>query len=201
MTVFVYQIFCVITKRSYIGITKNLSSRFKQHSGADSIIGRAIRKYGKENFEFIVLENCSSYKDAGRFEKLYIQENNTLVPNGYNLAEGGHGGSTFHSRESIKRCLQTKKENGTLAHSEETKAKMRGQRIPREFRLCLLPGCSIVFEVPITNKKKFCCFEHAKKGQKRLGAPGLKGYKQSREHTTKRIKHRKRTLENRRKED
>ncbi len=56
--------------------------------------------------------------------------------------------------------------------SEETKLKrnkkLKGQeRIQREFKKCLSPGCPVIFKCKVTSKKKYCCNWHAVKGTKR----------------------------------
>ena len=76
----------------HIGQTKGtLSDRIIQHyKEKKSYIGRALRKYGKENFSWYILCECSSKKELDDREKFYIQEYNTRI-NGYNLTNGGDG--------------------------------------------------------------------------------------------------------------
>lgn len=45
-------------------------------------------KYGIENFNFEILEECSK-NELNDKERYYIQKYNTLAPNGYNLQKGG----------------------------------------------------------------------------------------------------------------
>lgn len=45
-------------------------------------------KYGIENFNFKILEECSK-SELNDKERYYIQKYNTLAPNGYNLQKGG----------------------------------------------------------------------------------------------------------------
>jgi hypothetical protein len=47
-------------------------------------LNNAIKKYGKDNFILQILHNCS-LKDANMLESQEIINNNSLVPNGYNL--------------------------------------------------------------------------------------------------------------------
>lgn len=47
----VYMIINLCNDKRYIGITtRTIEERFEEHCKADSYIGRAIRKYGRENF-------------------------------------------------------------------------------------------------------------------------------------------------------
>lgn len=71
--------------RSHVNAANNFSS-YKQY------FHRAIKKYGQENFQVVVLMSCSDYDDLKEFERLYIRHyrsNNKIF--GYNLTTGGEG--------------------------------------------------------------------------------------------------------------
>lgn len=86
----IYKVINQINEKCYIGQTKLGSyKRFQQHCKADSILGRAIRKYGVNNFTIEVLHICDTQEDANYFEEYYIKENNSIVPDGYNANEYG----------------------------------------------------------------------------------------------------------------
>ena len=77
---------------SYIGKTiQNLKTRIKQHRDKSSYcrcLSLAIKENGWENFEVYTLwEGDNSV--LGDMERYYIDELNTLEPNGYNSREGG----------------------------------------------------------------------------------------------------------------
>ena len=56
----------------------------------NSILHKAIRKYGPENFKIEVVEEFDEDKKEWQsLEKFYIKELQSLVPNGYNILEGG----------------------------------------------------------------------------------------------------------------
>jgi group I intron endonuclease len=57
------------------------------------IIKRAISKYGKENFKKEILQICESKKELNFAEKFWIWHYNSMVPIGYNIADGGQGGN------------------------------------------------------------------------------------------------------------
>ena len=87
----IYKITNLLNGKSYIGQSCHPIIRFKQHCQpscqAESLIHRAIQKYGKENFSLKILEdNIENYNDR---EKYWIQYFNTLAPYGYNICEGG----------------------------------------------------------------------------------------------------------------
>ena len=79
-----------INDKVYIGQSINSEERFKSHcKGAydNSIIDRAIAKYGKEHFWYEILENqVENYNDR---EKYWIMKYNSVKPNGYNIMSGG----------------------------------------------------------------------------------------------------------------
>lgn len=95
---FCYKIINNINKKAYIGITIDFERRMKQHKNqaSDSLIHKAILKYGEENFTFLILAQGLSIEEAEEMEISLIKKENTLAPNGYNLAKGGlYGGTKY----------------------------------------------------------------------------------------------------------
>lgn len=97
MTCGIYKIENKLNGKVYIGQSINIEQRWKAHVKAiygcgheyDYPIYRSIRLYGLENFEFSIIEKCLK-RELNDKEKYYIQEYNSLVPNGYNQAIGGN---------------------------------------------------------------------------------------------------------------
>ena len=88
---FLYRI--TVAGRSYIGVTNDPSYRFGCHRRAPSLIGDAIRAAGCTEAKLEIL--CSgSYHYVRDLERRAIVAFNTMLPSGYNLAPGGHGGTT-----------------------------------------------------------------------------------------------------------
>lgn len=86
----IYRITNQINKKCYIGQTKvGVYKRFQQHCKARSILGKAIRKYGADNFMIEILHICDTQEDANCFEEYYIKENYSIVPKGYNTNKYG----------------------------------------------------------------------------------------------------------------
>jgi hypothetical protein len=54
------------------------------------LIGKAIQKYGKTNFSFVILEECDKSLLNER-EEYYIKQYDSVVPNGYNVEERENG--------------------------------------------------------------------------------------------------------------
>ena len=89
----IYKITNIQNNKSYIGQSGNIKFRWITHI-IDSInnesapIHIAIRNFGIEKFKLEILEECS-IEELNNKEKYYIQKYNTLIPNGYNVNEGG----------------------------------------------------------------------------------------------------------------
>ena len=80
--------------KKYIGITgqERIQDRWRSDGSGykTQVFGRAIEKYGWDNFEHIILESNLSDIEALEKEKYYIQKYNTTNPScGYNISEGG----------------------------------------------------------------------------------------------------------------
>ena len=96
----VYLIINNINNKKYIGCSKNIEKRWKEHKYLyDKIFIRycekkalykAMRKYGIENFTFKILEETEDYFNK---EKYWIQYYNTFLGDGYNETSGGEGNS------------------------------------------------------------------------------------------------------------
>lgn len=91
----IYVIKNTINNKIYVGQSTNPHRRFIQHLSRGNCqkdnypIHLAIAKYGKDCFYYEVIE-----KDIENFderEKYWIAFYNSIVPNGYNMTEGGSG--------------------------------------------------------------------------------------------------------------
>lgn len=116
----VYLITNTITNKKYIGITtRNISDRFKEHCKANSYIGRAIRKYGKNNFSIEVLDMAHSKEELFDLEVKYISSYNSYR-GGYNQTVGGDGANLV---EDLELKLTNKQKNFcNLVDKENKKA-------------------------------------------------------------------------------
>lgn len=96
MTVDIYKIRHLPSGKSYIGKTKDLKRRLRDHFGLRSkscrYLSAAIAKYGHEDFECILLHQCKD-EDANALERACILNARSRAPNGYNLSPGGEGGT------------------------------------------------------------------------------------------------------------
>lgn len=93
----IYKIVNKINNKVYVGQSIDIIERWRQHGykafnqkelAYNSAIHVAFRKYGIENFELIILEECSVFELDER-EIYWIQKLDCLTPNGYNILAGG----------------------------------------------------------------------------------------------------------------
>jgi group I intron endonuclease len=114
----VYRILNKVTGVSYVGCSKNLKARWKEHKISlekkkhhNIHLQRAWDKYGEENFTWEIFLECNS-------EKLMFIEEVNLISNTeltYNIAEGGLGGNKIKSLseerygEYLEKCSRSQK--------------------------------------------------------------------------------------------
>ena len=123
----------LINGKKYVGQATNLKTRQNRwnclsEKYAGTLINRARAKYGIEAFGFAILNECDD-KEVDYWEKYYIKELNTKVPNGYNMTDGGEGMTGYtHSEETIKKMseIQKGKNNSFYGkhHTDEAKKKI-----------------------------------------------------------------------------
>lgn len=91
---YIYLITNKLNNKKYIGQTINFEKRMKEHiygrnSKKNCLIDRALKKYGKNNFTFEILDITDSQENIDYLEKYYIKKLNCIKPNGYNILKGG----------------------------------------------------------------------------------------------------------------
>ena len=92
----IYLITNLVNGKQYVGQSIGIAHRWIEHKNSKENypISKAIRKYGKDNFKFEIIENCLP-KDLDEKEKYYIKKYNTITPNGYNITYGGNQGLKY----------------------------------------------------------------------------------------------------------
>lgn len=93
----IYLITNKVNGKKYVGQSIDIEERWKRHICASKKsefhIHRAIRKYGIDNFDFSILEECPVDKLDER-EIYWISELDTYN-NGYNMTLGGEGHNLY----------------------------------------------------------------------------------------------------------
>lgn len=101
----IYMFTCRENGKKYIGQTWDIVERIRCHKRAKGdirLFHRAIKKYGFDSFDFEILQSgidTQAYLDL--VEWLEIRQKNTLIPNGYNLVEGGVGGNMSNEVKKV----------------------------------------------------------------------------------------------------
>ena len=131
----VYKIENQLNGKSYVGQTvREARQRFSEHARSNSPLGRAMRKYGVENFTIQVLDEAGTMDELNAKEIEWVSRENTMTPIGYNLCIGGGSTEGFNHGAESKAAMSAKKqgkfhgaENPFYGekHTEETRAKMK----------------------------------------------------------------------------
>jgi group I intron endonuclease len=144
----VYKITNKINGKSYIGQTvQDFECRLSQHfSKSDTVIQKAIRKYGKENFEYTIIDNAESIEQLNSKECFWIKFYRTLtVQNGYNVKTGGSNARlTLEEKKIVSKKTkeamnkpEVKAKLGRVWTKEEKEAKakqMKGRKLSKEHK-------------------------------------------------------------------
>lgn len=104
----IYLITNKVNGNQYVGQSVNIQKRWADHKTPSkkshgTVLARALKKYGNENFEFSVLEECLEEMLDER-EMFYIK---TLCPI-YNMNDGGAGNKGHHLSPQLKSELSKK---------------------------------------------------------------------------------------------
>lgn len=128
----IYSIRNKINGKRYVGLTRDITSRWYHHIYElrrglhhSSKLQRAFNKYGEDNFEFSVLETVDCDFDFIASEEIaFIQKYDSCI-NGYNITHGGEGTDKRVLTEETKEKLRKAMQGNTYAlgkkHSEDTK--------------------------------------------------------------------------------
>ena len=129
----IYKITNNINGKTYIGLSKtNDDRRWREHiSDSKFPIDKAIKKYGKENFTYEVIDTATTCYELAAKEREWIEQ----VKPDYNIRPGGYLLYRAHrSEESRARMREAAKHRPPV--SEETRRKMsvarKGRRLSPE---------------------------------------------------------------------
>ena len=103
----IYKATNLINGKIYIGQTvRPLQERIGEHSRKEiTVFSKAVKKYGKDNFKFEVIDTAETIEELNEKEKRWISFYNCIVPNGYNQCDGGDNTCGFHHREESKQRM------------------------------------------------------------------------------------------------
>jgi group I intron endonuclease len=129
----IYKVTNLVNGKVYIGLTtQTLTKRKNNHLceafslESDYVFHRALRKYGKENFSWEVIDNANTLEELKEKEKYWILYYNSYIhsdnSNGYNMTIGGEGNNGLKLSDETKKKL-SELHKGKKA-SEESKKKL-----------------------------------------------------------------------------
>lgn len=138
-----YYIYCLTNKengKKYIGQTNNIKRRMCQHKNDsfnpncklkyDTILAKAIRKYGWNSFELKILSQNEDKNKANETEIYYIEKFNSFNGAGYNASSGGEFGYIGRSYDSIVK-------ESLLDIIEDLKSGMKHKDISKKYNISI----------------------------------------------------------------
>jgi group I intron endonuclease len=127
----VYLVTNLVNSKQYVGVSINLRKRWHAHCAGNkktkSYIKNAIHDYGYENFSISILM-IGTKEECLLAENGFINQYNTLVPDGYNLCGGGYGPVATISGER-HHCY---KKPMSEEQKKKISAKLKGRKLPFE---------------------------------------------------------------------
>lgn len=124
----VYIARCRVNGKRYVGKANHFKNRVSAHmnaafkSDSQHYIHKALRKHGRDAFEWGVHTGDLTEKQAFALEKKLIRELNTKTPNGYNLTDGGDGPSGYKFTKEQSEAHSKRRKAYFRRHPEAKKA-------------------------------------------------------------------------------
>lgn len=145
---FIYLTTNKINGKKYIGMCKN--THREGYLGSGKLLKEAIKKYGKQNFERTILQECETFESLSNAEECWIKHYNAIEDDSfYNLTSGGFGGNSDYLKEywssftkkERQQCRKWSKRNMTGSnnpmfgkkHNDETKRKIGSKSVNRKW--------------------------------------------------------------------
>lgn len=108
-------------------------SAYREDRGC--LLGKAIKEFGWDAFEHIILETGLSKEEADEAERRYTEEYNSVTPNGYNTDSGGKKGNKksnlvrehFKERKPYERTEETRRKISESAKKRWQDPKYRAE--------------------------------------------------------------------------
>lgn len=126
----IYKVTNLVNGKIYIGqtIDRNPIRRWWKHcNDYKTLFDKVIKKYGKDNFKFEVIDSAENQDELNDKERYWISFYDCIAPNGYNLTSGGKSYCVV-SEETRKKMSECKKGENAPWYgkhlTEETKRKL-----------------------------------------------------------------------------
>jgi len=135
----------VVNKKWYIGKDKNGRTGY---FGSGTLLKKAIKKHGKQNFKKFVLETCESVTDLNCAEIAWIKYTNAVnSEKSYNIAIGGAGGPGDNFKGCKEWFQMLSSDDKKLWHAKQAESRSKGWYVSR---------ISDLDEVYVNNISKWC---------------------------------------------
>lgn len=131
---YIYKITNTVNNKCYIGQTIQddvqrrweLHRRLAKQDKGCTALKEAFKKYGIDKFKFEIIIICFN-DDCIEYEKQYIKKYNALVPNGYNISEGGNGGPLFKGKKHTEKTKELLREKSKEYYSNPENKQKHGE--------------------------------------------------------------------------
>lgn len=132
----IYETINLVNGKRYIGKDKYNDPKYL---GSGTLLKKAIKKYGRDNFKKIILEYCESEEQLNEREQYWIAIFNAQKSSKYyNIIHGGSGGDTWEGRRDspeyekfLQRMKYLRSLKPNLPHTEQTKENQRKAAVDR----------------------------------------------------------------------
>lgn len=119
----IYKATNLINNKIYIGQTvhtlekrRNQHERSHRYKGTCNLIfARAIKKYGKENFSWEVIDTATTLEELNTKEEYWIAKLNSLAEDGYGYNDKRGGNNHAHSERTKRKISESQR--GSLNHA------------------------------------------------------------------------------------
>ena len=132
----IYETLCLVNLKIYVGQHNTLAN--DGYLGSGTILEKAIKKYGKENFQRTTIEFCTS-ANVNEKETFWIDKLSATDKNiGYNITKGGEGRSDCQGKNNpMYGVHRFGKDNPFYGkkHSDKSKQVIKEKRKLQKFSL------------------------------------------------------------------
>lgn len=108
----------------YVG-QSHINKEFNpKYHGSGTVVTNFLKTHDESELHTVLIEWCESKDELNKREIYWINELNSLIPNGYNIATGGNGGNLGETvNAKLFKLNQFNRMHGKT-HSEKSKLKM-----------------------------------------------------------------------------
>lgn len=162
----IYLIKNKLTNQCYVGQSIDVEERIKAHTRNHNdrkhyYLYEAIRKYGIDNFEFSIIEECK--KEELDEKEMYWIEYYDAYNNGYNMTLGGKGCKGSKSNQKNRNVLPSNFSNYIIKNCDDT---VRIAKLDKNYNIVhvyeSVQECSRQDNVIATNISKCASLKHLK---------------------------------------